>query len=307
LSDDLSIEDILETQAFFRLPSPALVEKDFYVVRALRAIAATETAPLRFVFGGGTALGRAHRLLQRMSEDIDLKIVSDGPIERSALRASREALIASLLNAGFEFDPDSEGHLKSRNASRHMLFRLPYKALTRGEAALRPNIQIEAGVWPLRRPTLDLPVSSFVAEAFKRTPEVARMACVSVTQTAAEKLVALTRRTAAELADANGPRDAADIRHLYDLHIIRGSYDVAEVASLAQEIMPHDAKLFGHHFPAYRDDPMAETRRAIDALSTDKIYAERYAEFCRLMVFGEQPGYAEVLATVQALAGRFQG
>jgi hypothetical protein len=29
------------------------------------------------VFGGGTALSRAHKLTKRMSEDVDLKIVSE--------------------------------------------------------------------------------------------------------------------------------------------------------------------------------------------------------------------------------------
>jgi len=47
---NLTIEDLLEAQTFFRLPSPALVEKDFYVARALRAVAATDTGDLRLVF-----------------------------------------------------------------------------------------------------------------------------------------------------------------------------------------------------------------------------------------------------------------
>jgi hypothetical protein len=40
-------------------PDPALVEKDFHILKALEAIAAIDTAPLRLVFGGGTALSRA--------------------------------------------------------------------------------------------------------------------------------------------------------------------------------------------------------------------------------------------------------
>ena len=77
MSDNPTIEELREVQAYFGLPSPALVEKDFYVVKALAAIAAIETAPLRLVFGGGTALSRAHRLVRRMSEDIDLRIVAE--------------------------------------------------------------------------------------------------------------------------------------------------------------------------------------------------------------------------------------
>jgi hypothetical protein len=39
LSDE-RLRELLEVQAYFGLPSPALVEKDYYVVKALAAIAA---------------------------------------------------------------------------------------------------------------------------------------------------------------------------------------------------------------------------------------------------------------------------
>jgi hypothetical protein len=63
LSDKPSLQTLLEIQAHFGLPSAALVEKDWYIVQALAAITAVDTAPLRLVFGGGTALSRAHRLI----------------------------------------------------------------------------------------------------------------------------------------------------------------------------------------------------------------------------------------------------
>jgi predicted nucleotidyltransferase component of viral defense system len=49
------------------------------IVKALAAINTADVKPFRLVFSGGTALSRAHRLTRRMSEDIDLKIVSDEP------------------------------------------------------------------------------------------------------------------------------------------------------------------------------------------------------------------------------------
>lgn len=73
LEGEPTLAELLEVQAYFRLPSPAaLVEKDFYVVKAFAAIAAVELEELhlRLVFGGGTALSRAHRLIRRMSEDM---------------------------------------------------------------------------------------------------------------------------------------------------------------------------------------------------------------------------------------------
>ncbi|MCC6778380.1 MAG: nucleotidyl transferase AbiEii/AbiGii toxin family protein [Hyphomicrobiales bacterium] len=86
LNDRPSLQDLLEIQEHFGLPSPALVEKDWYVVKALAAIAIADTAPFRLVFGGGTALSRAHGLIQRMSEDIDLRIVGVDKPTRGELR-----------------------------------------------------------------------------------------------------------------------------------------------------------------------------------------------------------------------------
>lgn len=55
LLDRPSLQDLLEVQWHFELPSPVLVEKDWYVVRALAAIHSADLKPFRLVFGGGTA------------------------------------------------------------------------------------------------------------------------------------------------------------------------------------------------------------------------------------------------------------
>jgi hypothetical protein len=253
LSDE-RLRELLEVQAYFGLPSPALVEKDFYVVKALAAIAAVDTAPLRLVFGGGTALSRAHRLVRRMSEDIDLRIVGHKLPGRGALRRLRDAITQALLGAGFKFDPEDPAYRKSGNESRYPIYRLPYEPAATGEGALRPAIQIETAVWPLRRPSVDRPVMSFVAEALRRPPEIGSIACVSILETAADKFVGLTRRAGAELAGLAEP-DPTLVRHLHDLHALRQHYDPAEVASLAREIMLADAEAYGNQFAAYREDP----------------------------------------------------
>jgi predicted nucleotidyltransferase component of viral defense system len=225
LSDKPSLRDLLEVQSHFGLPSPALVEKDWYVVKALAAISTADTAPFRLVFGGGTALSRAHRLIRRMSEDIDLKIVSDDQFTRPALRNLRDAVTNALLEAGFEFDPKNLAHRESGNASRYTLYRLPYSPIAAGEGSLRPEIQIETAVWPLRRPAVALPVISFMNEALKLPAEVPVIPCASIIEAVAEKFVALTRRAGAEFADAGGPRDSTLVRHVYDLHVLRKHYD----------------------------------------------------------------------------------
>ena len=302
MSDKPSLRDLLEVQSHLGLPSPALVEKDWHVVKALAAISTADTAPFRLVFGGGTALSRAHRLIRRMSEDIDLKIVAVDQFTRPALRHLRDTITDALLKAGFKFDPKNPHHRESGNASRYTLYRLPYSPLAEGEGGLRPEIQIETAVWPLRRPAVELSVISFVAEALKLPPEVPVIPCASIVETVAEKFVALTRRAGAEFADAGGPRDSTLARHVYDIHVLRAHYDQAAAVTLAQTIMRADVEAYGHQFPAYRDDPIAETVRAVGRMATDPGFAERYSAFLRDMVYGERPEFEEAVATIAGWA-----
>jgi Nucleotidyl transferase AbiEii toxin, Type IV TA system len=306
LNVEPTLQELLEVQAHFGLPSPALVEKDFYVVRALAAIAAVELEglPLRLVFGGGTALSRAHRLVRRMSEDIDLRIVvDDNRSARGALRRLRSKVTDALLGTGFKFDPADPAYRKSGNESRYTIYRLPYEPVTTGEGALRPTIQIETAVWPLRRPAVELPVISFISEGLQRPPEIANIACVSITETAADKVVGLTRRAGAELAGLDDP-DPTLVRHLHDLHVLREHYDPGEVAELAREVMLADAEAYGNQFPAYRENPMRETLRAVEGLAADPGYARQYEEFQRFMVYGSPIEYAGSIGTLKELAQR---
>jgi predicted nucleotidyltransferase component of viral defense system len=299
-----TLQQLLEVQEHFGLPSPALVEKDWYVVQALTAIIPADIAPFHLVFGGGTALGRAHRLIRRMSEDIDLKIVGEREPTRPDLRKIRERVTGALLEAGFKFDPDNPDHRISRNNTRYTLYNLPYEPLNRGDGILRPEIKIETAVWPLRQPAVTLQVSSFIAEAYNQPPELVPIRCVTITQTAAEKFVALTRRVAAEKGLAAAERDHTLLRHIYDLHVIREHYDHTEVAVMARGIMAHYAEEFGNRSPAYREDCLGETRSAIEALRADASYSAQYARFGRDMVFGDIIDYEPALNTIQQIASK---
>ena len=302
MSDRPNLQDLLEVQAHFGLPSPALVEKDWYVVKALAAVNSVNAAPFRLVFGGGTALSRAYGLTKRMSEDIDLKIVSGHEPTRPELRDLREAVTAALLREGFVFDPENRAQRDSRNESRHTIYQLPYPTETRGDGVLRPEIRIETSVWPLRLEPVTLSVTSFLAEAFKQPAEVPAILCSDLTETLAEKFVALTRRAGEEIAATGSVQDKTLVRHVFDLHATRSGYRPEALVNLALQIIPADAAAYGHKFPAYRDNPIAETLRAADALPSDIQFAGQYEEFLRDMVYGEHVGFETALATTLELA-----
>jgi Nucleotidyl transferase AbiEii toxin, Type IV TA system len=129
------------------------------------------------------------------------------------------------------------------------------------------------------------------------------MACVSILETAADKFVGLTRRAGAELAGLDEP-DPTLVRHLHDLHALRGHYDPSDVAALAREVMLADAEAYGNQLPAYRENPMRETLQAVEGLSADPGYARRYGEFQRLMVYGSEAEYAACVSTLRELSAR---
>lgn len=70
--------------------------------------------------------------------------------------------------------------------------------------------------------------------------------------------------------------------------------------------MPADAKAYGHQFPAYRENPIAETLRAVNGLVVDPGFASRYADFVRDMVYGDMPEFEEALSTLAGLAGQLK-
>ena len=62
----------------------AILEKDLLLTQALRHIASTDTDGVGLVFCGGTCLSKAHRLIERMSEDVDFKLLVPEGLSRTA-------------------------------------------------------------------------------------------------------------------------------------------------------------------------------------------------------------------------------
>lgn len=299
--------EVRAAQEHFGFARPVLIEKDWHILRAMSAMVATDATPFQLIFSGGTCLARAHKLIRRMSEDVDFKIVpvDSAPTSKSQRRKQlaelRDKITARLQAAGFPVDPADSAQLRSRDDNRYTVYQLQYGSPEEEESPLRPTIQIELNYATLRLPRVELPIASFVTEAFSRAPEIPALACVSVNETAAEKLISLTRRTAMEIAGLSRAPDPTLVRHIYDLHVTRGHCDLATVIALAKEIMRQDAEEFRHQFPAYLDNPVQETRRALAALKNEKLHAQRYAEFVQLMVYGERPSYLDAIQTVSSL------
>ena len=69
--DDADFDALVQIVAGERRLSPGLVEKDYWVTHTLWALV---SAGFEVWFKGGTSLSKGFRLIQRFSEDLDVKI-----------------------------------------------------------------------------------------------------------------------------------------------------------------------------------------------------------------------------------------
>ncbi|HSV28820.1 MAG TPA: nucleotidyl transferase AbiEii/AbiGii toxin family protein [Candidatus Omnitrophota bacterium] len=169
---------------------------------------------------------------------------------------------------------------------------------------LRPHVQLELTMSAHRLPTVRCEISSFVSEVAKRPPELRWIECISVNETAAEKLVSLTRRTAGHLEGTRSDivYDRWLVRHIYDLHHAIGHIDPDVVTEVARTVALDDAEQFVAWYPDYQQDPSAWTLRAIDWLASSHESRVNYRRFLDEMVFGAPVDYDEALASVADLA-----
>lgn len=307
LSENEFLTAVLEAQDHFGFSGPEPIEKDFHIVKAIAGIARVQHPSFKLVFAGGTALARAHKIVKRMSEDVDFKVVPvvEG-LSRSAIRNSLGDLkidvAAALRSAGFEFDEHNPAEMRVRNENRYVLWNLKYGGVSASSEELRDYIQIETTFAPLLLPTVSRSVSSLIAEVYRRSPEVAAIQCVDPTETAAEKVVALTRRTAMVLAGKSRDPDPTLVRHFYDLHALASRIDMDGLPRLVERIVLRDGQEFKNQYPEYVENPHGETLRALDAFENDPIYGARFVDFQRAMVYGEKFSFPLVLDTVKRLA-----
>jgi hypothetical protein len=85
---------------------------DVHVTEALHALSALDYPHVSFVFCGGTSLSKAHGLIERMSEDVDLKVVltEDHGLSRSGVRSHlsdlKKLTMAEMARLGFIQAPE---------------------------------------------------------------------------------------------------------------------------------------------------------------------------------------------------------
>ena len=145
---DIHITDLLQALSELRVMHGHFSDLDVRKGELVR-----HDAGIRLVFAGGTCLAKAHGLIQRMSEDIDLKVVLEptpvplkkGHGQRARLTALHQHLTALLAQLQFPLLPPSadDGNPSVRDAHRYFVVGAGYRSTYSQLPSLRPELKLE--------------------------------------------------------------------------------------------------------------------------------------------------------------------
>ncbi len=282
------IELISVTRQHINL-NDAVLEKDYYVTQVIHAISDVENEYFRLVFCGGSCLAKAHRIVNRMSEDVDFKI----QLKKTDVTFSKTRLMKELKE--FRSQIKSKLILPGlitnepivRNEGQYSRIEINYPSAFPVSNGLRPHILLEFTLSDIRLSVENLSVKTLIESILKNTviflPSSTQ--CVSIEETAIEKWVGLTRRII--LIERNRHHDDSTlVRHIYDLNSIKSADRInANFFTLAKTIIINDAKQFKNQHPEYSTDPGAEIMQSLGLLKNKLLWKERYQEFIETMVY----------------------
>ncbi|MGY6272131.1 nucleotidyl transferase AbiEii/AbiGii toxin family protein [Achromobacter denitrificans] len=291
--------------------TPGIFEKDIHVTDAILAIAALQPTDLSLIFCGGTSLSKAHRLIERMSEDLDFKVVLNPALTwsqsriRSRLSQLKKEVNACMESAGFVENPDLRA---AQNANQYFASGWTYQPVYPHDAALRPEIQLEITARNPRLPADSVQLGYLLTQFGVRMDDNASalVQCISPAETLAEKVLSFLRRYAQFHAGAmRQDWDETLVRHIYDTYcIVSAQPDVTDdVLAEFPTLVTVDQQEFGAQFPAFAQNPAEVMRNALQAIEHDLEILQQYEERLMPLVYGKQkPSFNDAFATFKDTA-----
>lgn len=255
----------------------ALLEKDDHLTDALRAVFSLKIEGLRLIFCGGSSLSKAHGLIERMSEDADIKVVGTDEAAswsksrlRTELRGLRKTVTSAMNDLGFVEDAQQASSL---NENRFVHSQWAYEKAYEGAAALRPNLQLE---FVYRKPVLATDrcaINSLADRLAGRGGDTFEVETISIAETQAEKVLSFLRRFSQHrTGQMNREWDGALVRHIYDVHCIHSAHPelLASSAVAFSQLVAGDVSEFGRQQPDFAANPVAILVDALEQSAKDQ-------------------------------------
>ena len=278
------------------IESVAIVEKDHYIVELLQLLKPLVFDTHQLVFAGGTALAKSGVALNRMSEDVDIKLVPKDAFQalsRTQRKNTRKEIVQAVSSAiassgVFNFDDDYPKVTRDEYRYNDIPVRYPQRVVQ--APCFRPFIRLELMEAKLLEPSELRDIHSLVTGITGKAAIVSAFPCATIISTQAEKLVAMLRRTAAVVRDVERFDDASLVRHIYDTNcIVETSHvDMSLLVDFVQQTIEQDIQRYGNQYPQFCASPVDELKMGLDELANNPLYQMRYQQFVSPMVYGER-------------------
>lgn len=273
---------------------------------------------IKLVFAGGTCLSKAHGLINRMSEDVDIKVVLeplDEPLKKGRgdkmrLVALQEQVGTLLASLGFPLLTDTgSNNPHVRDAHRYYVVGAGYKSSYPQLPSLRPELKLEL---IQRHPLLPLERREFgyLHESLAGVAPTVTLSidCISVAETTAEKVISLLRRCAYKWDghQKNGEIDPALVRHVYDVaRIAQKSGDsVVAAKGIFPQLVENDRREFERQNPQFDADPVEVLKRTLLAAKSNGELKKQYNSILLPLVYDlDPPSFEKAFSSFEAVAG----
>ena len=299
LHQDKEFADLIRIVGDERSIDPVLVEKDYWIMHCLYGL---QQMRLPFELKGGTSLSKGYGIIERFSEDIDIrieppkgmKVITNPKQQKSAHDKSRKAFYDWLAGTisidgitdvirDHEFD---DKHYRSGGIRLHYATQIGYMA------GLKDGILLEVG-FDVVTPNTPLMISSWAYDYAADKVEVidnraVSVACYHPGYTFVEKLQTISTKFRRQQEEGDFPADF--LRHYYDVYCLLQAPEVRTFIG-TKGYKAHKQNRF-----RTADNPVLAENEAFlfNDPATREIYADAYAR-SRALYYAFKPDFATIM------------
>jgi hypothetical protein len=300
---------------------PTIVEKDFWVCVALKLLFQKSRFGKSLVFKGGTSLSKAHGLIERFSEDIDLVLdwqvigFGDGlrdPMQNFPSKSKQDQFNKQINHLAADYIaktlcPELDNLLRQERAGLSATvdpddphtINIRYPAAF-AEAYIRPDVRLEIGPLASWVPSATHTIRPY---AFDVLPKLFENPACEVVAIAAERTFwekATILHQEAHRKTQIPPRYS---RHYYDLYKLAVSR--VRASAMADRNLLRDVVAFKRRFYpcawARYDLAIPGSLKLLPAISSQVKHLARDYEQMQVMLFGAPPKFTDILQELKAL------
>ncbi len=286
------------------------IEKDYWVTYVLKNLSNSEFAG-QVVFKGGTSLSKAHKIIERFSEDIDLALLLKGDETGGQIKNLIKKIEKKLMSLPFEINNDHEVTSKG-SKFRKTAHSYPRFIEDNDFGYAYDNLILEINSFANPTPYKQMKISSILGDFIKGISKEMideyelhdfSVNVLDMERTFTEKVMGLVRAGYDE-NPVDGIRER--IRHIYDLHKLLDTKDIKNLLngnfySMIEAVRNDDRKNSQFQGP-WMDKKLSKSLLFNEPKEVMKQLNSYYHDTFSTLVYGELPEVDDVVASIKKIS-----